>query len=116
MFTVLPRAKPLPKARPPTKWEVFAKEKGITKRKKEKLVYDDITDTWKPRYGYNRIGAEKDDWLIEMKDNEDPNVDKFEQKKEEKKERVAKNELQRLKNIARATKVNPQALAKGNCV
>ena len=32
----LPREKPLPKPRPPTKWEIFAQRKGITKRKKSK--------------------------------------------------------------------------------
>lgn len=34
----------------------------------------------------------------------DPYEDQFAKKKEEKKERVAKNELQRLRNIARAQK------------
>ncbi len=34
----LPRSKPLPKPRPPTKWEQYAKEKGIEKKKKTKLV------------------------------------------------------------------------------
>ena len=29
--TVLPREKPVPKPRPPTKWEVFAQKKGIVK-------------------------------------------------------------------------------------
>lgn len=35
---------------------------------------------------------------------EDPNVDLFAKKNKEKKERVAKNELQRLRNIARSQK------------
>ena len=35
---------------------------------------------------------------------EDPNVDLFAKRKKEKKERVAKNELQRLRNIARSQK------------
>uniref|UniRef100_A0A667X9C3 Ribosome biogenesis regulatory protein n=1 Tax=Myripristis murdjan TaxID=586833 RepID=A0A667X9C3_9TELE len=58
--TPLPREKPPPKPRPPTKWEEFAKLKGIQKKKKTNLVWDD---------------------------------------------RVAKNELNRLRNIARAQKV-----------
>uniref|UniRef100_A0A4W5QTS0 Ribosome biogenesis regulatory protein n=1 Tax=Hucho hucho TaxID=62062 RepID=A0A4W5QTS0_9TELE len=57
--TVLPREKPPPKPRPPTKWEEFAKLKGIQKKKKTNLVWDD----------------------------------------------VAKNELHRLRNIARAQKI-----------
>uniref|UniRef100_A0A4W5PQP2 Ribosome biogenesis regulatory protein n=1 Tax=Hucho hucho TaxID=62062 RepID=A0A4W5PQP2_9TELE len=57
--TPLPREKPPPKPRPPTKWEEFAKLKGIQKKKKTNLVWDD----------------------------------------------VAKNELHRLRNIARAQKI-----------
>ncbi|KAK6152365.1 hypothetical protein DH2020_015000 [Rehmannia glutinosa] len=36
----------LPKPRPPTKWEVFAQKKGIQKRNKEKLVFDEQTGSW----------------------------------------------------------------------
>uniref|UniRef100_A0A8C3AV96 Ribosome biogenesis regulatory protein n=1 Tax=Cyclopterus lumpus TaxID=8103 RepID=A0A8C3AV96_CYCLU len=39
--TPLPREKPPPKPRPPTKWEEFAKLKGIQKRKKTNLVWDE---------------------------------------------------------------------------
>uniref|UniRef100_A0A3P9Q6M5 Ribosome biogenesis regulatory protein n=1 Tax=Poecilia reticulata TaxID=8081 RepID=A0A3P9Q6M5_POERE len=59
--TRLPREKPPPKPKPPTKWEQFAKLKGIQKKKKTNLVWDET--------------------------------------------RVAKNELNRLRNIARAQKV-----------
>ncbi|RWS10476.1 ribosome biogenesis regulatory protein-like protein [Dinothrombium tinctorium] len=105
-ITLLPRSKPVPKPKPPTKWELFAKEKGIQKKKKEKLVWDDVAKEWKPRYGFKRINSERDDWLIEVPDNNtDPNVDLFAKKVEEKKERIAKNELQRLRNIARAQKL-----------
>lgn len=45
------------------------------------------------------------DWLIEVPSNVDPMTDMFAQKKFDKKERVAKNELQRLQNIAKANKV-----------
>ena len=40
-----------------------------------------------------------------MQDNADPTEDPFEQASEAKRERVAKNELQRLRNIARNKKV-----------
>jgi len=40
--TVLPRALPVPRPRELTKWEKFAKEKGIQKKKKDKLKWDDI--------------------------------------------------------------------------
>lgn len=37
---VLPREKPLPKPKPLTKWQKYAREKGITKTKKSKLNWD----------------------------------------------------------------------------
>lgn len=39
--TRLPRAKPVPKAKELTKWEKYAKEKGITKRKKANTEWDE---------------------------------------------------------------------------
>ena len=39
--TRLPRAKPAPKAKELTKWEKYAKEKGITKRKKANTEWDE---------------------------------------------------------------------------
>lgn len=41
MVFVLPREKHVPKPRPLTKWQEFAKEKGITKKKKSKLTWDE---------------------------------------------------------------------------
>ncbi|KAJ6216206.1 hypothetical protein RDWZM_007363 [Blomia tropicalis] len=102
---MLPREKSVPKAKPPTKWEQYAKDKGIQKRKKEKLVWDETAKEWKPRFGYHGINQKKDQWMIEVPDQKDPNVDYFAEESEKKKERIAKNELQRLRNIARATKM-----------
>lgn len=105
--TTLPRAKPVPKPKPPTKWEQFAKSKGIkskSDKNREKLVYDETTRKWVPRYGYNKArNDEQKDWLIEVPDNADPNVDYFAKKNEDKRERVAKNKFQHLRNVARAT-------------
>nr|XP_027203995.1 ribosome biogenesis regulatory protein homolog [Dermatophagoides pteronyssinus] len=85
----LPRAKPIPKPKPPTKWEQFARSKGITKKKKERMVWDTVNN----------------EWMIEVPDQADPNVDYFAKKSEERNERVAKNELQRLRNISRNLKL-----------
>ena len=38
-----------------TKWEEFAKRKGIRKNKKDNLVYDPATEQWLPRYGKESI-------------------------------------------------------------
>ena len=39
----LPREKPLPEARQLTRWEKFAKDKGIVKHKRSKMVWDEVT-------------------------------------------------------------------------
>lgn len=57
-------------------------------------------------YRFRKAAAEKEkNWLIEVPQNVDPMTDMYEKKATEKSEKVAKNELQRLKNIARARKV-----------
>lgn len=38
---VLPREKPVPRPKPLTKWQKYAREKGITKTKKSKLTWDE---------------------------------------------------------------------------
>ena len=107
--SVIPREKPLPKEKPLTKWEQFAKEKGIKKtsdKKKGRLVWDDQVREWVPRYGYKKAQAEiQKTWCLEMKGNAPDDEDPFAKMAEEKRERMAKNETQRLRNIARAQKV-----------
>ena len=101
--TKLPREKPLPKAKPLTKWEQYAKEKGIKKEKKSKLVWDDVVKEWIPRFGMKKAKAEVEkNWLMPYKEGQ--SQDPFKKAIEDKRERVAKNELQRLRNIARAKK------------
>ncbi|KAM9333598.1 ribosome biogenesis regulatory protein homolog [Pholidichthys leucotaenia] len=102
--TRLPREKPPPKPRPPTKWEQFAKLKGIQKKKKTNLVWDETAKEWKRRWGYKRANDDTKEWLIEVPENADPNEDQFSKRIKAKKERVAKNEFNRLRNIARAQK------------
>ncbi|KAI5296627.1 Rhodanese- sulfurtransferase [Ascosphaera acerosa] len=80
---VLPRHKPVPKPKEPTKWELFARKKGIGKynkrlgsqggsaesERRKKLVYDEASGEWVPRWGYK--GANKkgeSDWLVELDD------------------------------------------------
>lgn len=103
--TPLPREKPPPKPKPPTKWEQFAKLKGIQKKKKTNLVWDETAKEWRRRWGYKRANDDTKDWLIEVPETADPNEDQFAKRVKAKKERVAKNELNRLRNIARAQKV-----------
>ncbi|KAL3090216.1 hypothetical protein niasHS_006668 [Heterodera schachtii] len=107
----LPREKPIPKPKEPTKWEKFARAKGITK-KKDRKVWDKTTQEWKPKYGYRRAENQSKEWLIEIPDQKDPYKDYFAEKAEEKREKNNKQELQRLKNISRAS--NKSKVPTGN--
>lgn len=102
----LPRSRKLPEPRALTKWEQFAKVKGIKKTTKDKKVWDEELGKWVPTYGYQHFKADKEkNWCIEVPQNLDPMTDMFQKKKDLKNERVAKNEIARMKNIARAQKV-----------
>nr|XP_043636272.1 ribosome biogenesis regulatory protein homolog [Erigeron canadensis] len=103
--TKLPREKPLPKPAPPTKWEIFAKKKGIQNKKKDKLVYDDQTASWKRRHGYDRVNDDNDVPIIEAKMTDEPGVDPFAKRRLEKKQRVEKQEKNRFHNLKEAAKV-----------
>jgi len=107
----LPREKPVPKPKPPTKWEQYAKSKGIVKSKTKgagknpRVVWDDTVQDWVPNYGYKKAKADEvKNWMMHAK-TQDPMEDPYAKAIEDKRERVAKNELQRLRNIARAQKV-----------
>eukprot|EP00088_Acartia_fossae_P058888 TRINITY_DN693_c0_g1_i4.p1 TRINITY_DN693_c0_g1~~TRINITY_DN693_c0_g1_i4.p1 ORF type:complete len:375 (-),score=143.58 TRINITY_DN693_c0_g1_i4:144-1268(-) len=106
--TRLPREKPLPTPKPMTKWEQYAKEKGIVnKKKKDRLVWDDVVNKWVPQFGFKKKQAEDEkNWCIPIKETADPNLTPFDKMDEDKKERKAKNELQRLRNLAKAKNVN----------
>jgi regulator of ribosome biosynthesis len=102
--TILPREKPLPKKKAPTKWEAYAALKGIQKTKKSRKVWDDVAKEWRYSWGKDKVSQKNKQWLIEMKKNEEPDTDLFAKASTAKSERVAKNELQRLRNVARSTK------------
>ncbi|OCT74783.1 hypothetical protein XELAEV_18033771mg [Xenopus laevis] len=103
--TRLPREKPVPKPRAPTRWEEFAKLKGIQKKKKTNLMWDEVNKEWRRRWGYKRAKDDTKDWMIEVPHTADPNEDQFAKRMKAKTERVAKNELNRLRNIARSEKM-----------
>ncbi|CAF2024081.1 unnamed protein product [Rotaria magnacalcarata] len=104
--TIVPREKPVPKPKPLTKWQKFAQSKGIVKKKKTKFVWDETKKEWGRRYGYKKANDETKPWLIEVPTTADPSEDQFAKRLAAKKERVAKNEFQRLKNIAHSKKIN----------
>ncbi|KAI9352623.1 ribosome biogenesis regulatory protein-domain-containing protein [Obelidium mucronatum] len=105
----LPRALPVPTSdQLTTRWEKFAKEKGIKKTKKTRRVFDEESGKLKVRYGYDEK-RDKDevpaDWLIEVKNSKtrkpvdsEPDTDAYTARAAEKRERVAKNKSQQRRN------------------
>ena len=101
--TRLPRGKRIPDPPVETKWEKFAKEKGIQKKKKERMVWDEETQTYRPRYGYKSKQSHEAEYKIhEFKKGEDIYSDPFAADREAKKTRVQKNLVQQAKNQERA--------------
>ena len=105
--TALPREKPVPQPRAETKWEKFAKEKGIApKKKRSRMAWDEEREKWAPAWGYDKVGGDEADApIIEVSERDAAEgVDPREEARAEKKARVAKNAAQRDANDARARK------------
>ncbi|CAG2221147.1 RRS1 [Mytilus edulis] len=79
--TLIPREKPIPKKRKATKWEEYARMKGINKKKKGRMVFDEQSKEYKPRWGYKRANDDTKDWLIEVPQNADPFEDQAQKTK-----------------------------------
>lgn len=101
--TRLPREKPVPKPREPTTWEKFAKLKGIHKRKKEKIAYDEQSGQWKRTFGYKRANDKMAVWAMPAKEGEDDGLDPWTRAQREKRERVDKNKKKQVRNLERAS-------------
>ncbi|KAH6648620.1 ribosomal biogenesis regulatory protein, partial [Truncatella angustata] len=72
--TALPREKPLPAAKEPTKWERFAAKKGIKPKTREQRrmkgkEFNERTGEWDKTWGYKgkpKDGLVPDDWVVEV--------------------------------------------------
>ncbi|KAL6869653.1 Rhodanese- sulfurtransferase [Amphichorda felina] len=68
--TRLPREKPVPQAKPPTKWERFAAKKGLkpkTREQRRNLAFDEQSGEWKRKWGYGGLNKKgQDDPIIEV--------------------------------------------------
>ncbi|MCJ1441828.1 MAG: Rhodanese- sulfurtransferase [Stictis urceolatum] len=109
--TPLPREKPLPPPKEQTKWEKFARKKGIKdkKRSEGKMVYDEEKGDWVPKWGYK--GKNKDDendWLVEVDEKKESELKEGEtmrgQNRRDRVERAKRNERKQRANEAKARK------------
>lgn len=68
--TRLPREKPVPKPKEPTKWERFAAKKGIrpkTREQRRNLAFDDESGDWKRKWGYGGTNKKgQNDPIVEV--------------------------------------------------
>ncbi|KAF7513689.1 hypothetical protein GJ744_007740 [Endocarpon pusillum] len=125
--TQLPRWKPLPKPKPPTKWEAFARKKGIGKfagaasggakleDRRKNMVYDEESGEWVKKWGYkgkNKEG-EGNDWLVELDEKKVKSEEKNGQPearnvrmegKRERMERIRRQERRERSNAKRGAK------------
>ncbi|CAG8950450.1 hypothetical protein HYFRA_00006946 [Hymenoscyphus fraxineus] len=110
--TSLPREKPLPPPKAQTTWEKFAAKKGIkpkTAEEKKKLVYDDATGEWVPKWGYkgkNKQGEQ--DWIVEVDEKKErerkEGTERQGDGRRDRKERVKRNERMQRANERKGRK------------
>ena len=65
--TRLPREKPVPQPKPPTKWERFAAKKGIkpkTREQRRNIKFDEDTGDWQRKWGYGGMNKREQDQPI----------------------------------------------------
>jgi regulator of ribosome biosynthesis len=102
----LPRSLPPPPPKAETRWEAFAKSKGIAtnKNKRSRKVLDEATGEWMYRHGYQKANDDSaKEWpIMEVRGNDDPYQDPWEARRDEKRARTDKNSKSRMKNLERA--------------
>eukprot|EP00163_Fabomonas_tropica_P009178 TRINITY_DN18981_c0_g1_i1.p1 TRINITY_DN18981_c0_g1~~TRINITY_DN18981_c0_g1_i1.p1 ORF type:complete len:336 (-),score=117.52 TRINITY_DN18981_c0_g1_i1:240-1121(-) len=119
--TRLPREKHCPKPRPETRWEKFAREKGILNKKRDRMVWDEDRQDWVPRWGYkskaNDDLSKDKNWVQELKTGQSWDTDELAEKKAAKRQRVAEQKRKEDRNVyealgTRETKTVPKDKAK----
>jgi len=97
-----PRQKPIPKPKPLSKWEKFRTLKGLRPRKKRgRFVFDEMTKSWVPRYGFKsikHIHEDAEDIIEDKKGLSLAEEDPFQKRKQDKKLVMDKQKLRELKN------------------
>lgn len=101
----LPRTKPIPKVEAKTRWEKFMESRNMRKRKRSRLVWDETSGDWKPRWGYKSAKKSEEraqNAVMEVKDGDDPFENPFEKQRAEKKLLVAKQKMREVRNKVEA--------------
>jgi regulator of ribosome biosynthesis len=96
---------PPPPPKVESKWEKFAREKGIApKTKRSRKVWDETAQQWLFRTGYQKANNDKNkEWpIMEVPDGQDPYQDPWQVQREAKRARIDDNVSKRLKNQEQA--------------
>ncbi|KFH47879.1 Regulator of ribosome biosynthesis-like protein [Hapsidospora chrysogenum ATCC 11550] len=112
--TRLPREKPVPQPKPPTKWERFAAKKGIkpkTREQRRNITFNEETNEYQRKWGYGGLNKKDQDAPIvevdmkaERERKEGTSIRGDDRR--ERKENLRRNERQMRKNAK-------EAMAKG---
>jgi regulator of ribosome biosynthesis len=110
--TRLPREKPLPPPKTETRWEQFAKKRGIkpkTREARKNLQYNPETGDWERKWGYKGANkAGEHDWIVEVDPKKEAERKEgttvWGDRRRERKERVKRNERLERKNLRSAEK------------
>ena len=102
--TIFPRHKKIPlPSKIKTRWQTFAATKGIQKKKRSRMVFDENKEDWVPRWGARSIKKNRDqeNWAIELKPEDRHDADPFRTKGLDKELKQEKNKLKTMKNLER---------------
>lgn len=104
----------VPRAKTETRWQKFARENGIQKKKRSRSVFEESTGEYLPRWGRGSIkkSAEDAQWVIEEKQRpvgafpqgEDQFEDPFQQARAEKKKSKDEQLRRERRNVAARSK------------
>ena len=96
------------------RWEKFAKEKGILKKKKERMVWSESEQKFVPRWGYKAPkGGIEEHGFLEIKTGQDPFTDPFAVQKKERDDKKTKNMTQQIRNLGVAGIGKMKSVGKG---
>eukprot|EP01122_Echinamoeba_exundans_P018020 TRINITY_DN9944_c0_g1_i1.p1 TRINITY_DN9944_c0_g1~~TRINITY_DN9944_c0_g1_i1.p1 ORF type:complete len:328 (-),score=79.69 TRINITY_DN9944_c0_g1_i1:45-1028(-) len=111
----IPREKPVPRPKPETRWQKFARENNIQKTKRSRNVFDEATGEYLPRWGRGSVKkvAEDSQWVIEEKQRPDGYIpaadeeayeDPFQKSRVEKKKSMEDQRRRERRNLAARAK------------
>jgi regulator of ribosome biosynthesis len=103
---------PLPPPKAQTTWQKFAAKKGIkpkTAEEKKKMVYDEATGEWVPKWGYKGKNKEGEgDWIVEVDEKKErerkEGTERQGDGRRERKEKVKRNERMQRANDRKGRK------------